>query len=459
MLVSMYYLRDCNVRLRSMQRMLEKLKEGDEDKVDFETIAANFHGIAFDMANALSELATGLNNHHGFSATLSLLTSTWETISAESTKEQFISVIENLAAPYEDFDYESLNLYSYSNSFLDVNKYSGEVGHPLTMEALAQAVKLNVPRAVNMIDARSRYGTDAFSLVNAFSGGTMRAWGVGLAENSQESTRSRFHRVAMGELKGSNITNEAFDILLLRPDITLERSGEKLLFKKEKEMIHKAVNYVRPGGVVAIGLPYFRFYRDIVLFLSRNLSNIQIRRCDADSFNLTGLIYVVGIRKDDREIDEDGYTLMRHAFNYRNVPEVRDNPFEEITLPNGVEEIKMFRGSVLDPEEIKRIYATSPCVTQFWGNQRVEKLSENAKNPLLPFNVGQLGLVLTSGCLDGVVDEGNGCCHVIKGRVIKKLDRTHDIDAANGQIEIVETTSNRVEINVFLPDGTHKILA
>jgi hypothetical protein len=458
-LVSMYYLRDCNVRLRSMQRMLEKLKDGDEDKVDFETITANFHGIAFDMANALSELANGSINHYGFSATLSLLTSTWESISAESTKEQFISAIENLTAPYEDFDYESPDLYSLTDTFRDTHHYESETGSPLMMDVLARAVKLNVPRVVNMLDARCRFGADAFSLVNSFSGGTMRAWGVGLAENSQESTRSRFHRVAMGALKGSNISNEAFDILLLRPDITLERSGEKLLFKKEKEMIHKAVNYVRTGGVVAIGLPYFRFYRDIVLFLSRNLSDIQIRRCDADSFSSTGLIYVVGIRKDDREIDEDGYTLMRHAFNYRNVPEASSNPLDEITLPNGVEEVKMFRGSVLDPEEIKRIYATSPCVTQFWRNQKVEKLSENAKNPLLPFNVGQLGLVLTSGCLDGVVDEGNGCCHVIKGRVVKKLDRTHDIDAASGQIEIVETTSNRVEINVFLPDGTHKILA
>lgn len=459
MLVSMYYLRDCNVRLHSMQRMLKKIKEGEEDNVDFETIASNFHGILFDMGNALSELANGISSFNGYGATLALLMSTMERISAESTKEQFMSAIESLVEPYEDFDYSDANEFTYTSDFRSAHLYDTETGSPLMMAALANAIKLNTPRVVNMLDARTRYGVDAGTLTRSFTGGTMRAWGVGLAENSQESTRSQFHRVAMGALKGSNITNEAFDVLLLRPDITVVRHGEKLLFKKEKEMIHKAVNYVRPGGVVAIGLPYFRFYRDIVLFLSRNLSNIQIRRCDEDSFSQTGLIYVVGIRKEDRDIEEEGYTLMRHAFNYRNVPSIRDNPLEEITLPNGVEEIKMFRGSVLDPEEIKRIYATSPCVTQFWGNQKVEKLSENAKNPLLPFNVGQLGLVLTSGCLDGVVDEGNGCCHVIKGRVVKKLDRTHDIDAANGQVEIIETTSNRVEINVFLPDGTHKILA
>jgi hypothetical protein len=126
-------------------------------------------------------------------------------------------------------------------------------------------------------------------------------------------------------------------------------------------------------------------------------------------------------------------------------------------LPNDLLEIELFRGSVLDTDDMQRIVETSGCVESFWQNQRVEKLSESVKQPLLPFNIGQIGLVLTSGCLDGVIDEGNGNCHVIKGRVSKKS--TVERNSVDGNIEVIETVSNRVEINVILPNGEHKVLA
>ena len=90
-------------------------------------------------------------------------------------------------------------------------------------------------------------------------------------------------------------------------------------------------------------------------------------------------------------------------------------------------------------------------------NQKVEKLDETIKNPLLPFNIGQLGLVLTSGCLDGIVEEGDGYSHLIKGRVSKQ---TIEVETEkNNNIEITETTVNKVEINVLLPNGEFKVLA
>ena len=94
----------------------------------------------------------------------------------------------------------------------------------------------------------------------------------------------------------------------------------------------------------------------------------------------------------------------------------------------------------------------------FWKNQSIEKLSEAAKQPLLPFNIGQLGLVLTSGCLDGIIDEGDGHCHLIKGKVSKKSDIERNYND-NSEVEVQETISNRVEINVVLPNGEFKTLA
>ena len=42
----------------------------------------------------------------------------------------------------------------------------------------------------------------------------------------------------------------------------------------------------------------------------------------------------------------------------------------------------------------------------FW--EKSINIEKQSTRPLLPFNMGQIGLVLTSGCLDGVVEEYEG---------------------------------------------------
>ena len=87
--------------------------------------------------------------------------------------------------------------------------------------------------------------------------------------------------------------------------------------------------------------------------------------------------------------------------------------------------------------------------------------------PLLPFNIGQIGLILTSGCLDGIIDESDGCFHLVKGRVAKKIDTYTSTEgeimkiSRNKQEQTIETTSitsNRVEIKLVFPDGEIKTL-
>ena len=93
-----------------------------------------------------------------------------------------------------------------------------------------------------------------------------------------------------------------------------------------------------------------------------------------------------------------------------------------------------------------------------FNSQKIKKTDEDIRKPLLPFNIGQLGLVLTSGCLDGIVEEKDGNCHLIKGRVSKQVIQT-ETNIRQGLNEVTETTVNKVEINVLLPNGEFKTLA
>ena len=86
----------------------------------------------------------------------------------------------------------------------------------------------------------------------------------------------------------------------------------------------------------------------------------------------------------------------------------------------------------------------------FFKKQEIETNEQNAR-PLMPFNMGQIGLVLTSGCLDGTVEEYEGQYHAIKGMVTKIKHVDNDID--NNEESILETISNKVQINIITPDG------
>ena len=75
------------------------------------------------------------------------------------------------------------------------------------------------------------------------------------------------------------------------------------------------------------------------------------------------------------------------------------------------------------------------------------------RHPLIPFSPGQLGLVLVSGYIDGIVDEGDGYYHVIKG-TCQKDDKENRYTDDNGNRILETTTSNITSVEAILADGT-----
>ena len=66
--------------------------------------------------------------------------------------------------------------------------------------------------------------------------------------------------------------------------------------------------------------------------------------------------------------------------------------------------------------------------------------------------MGQIGLVLTSSCLDGVVEEYEGQHHAIKG-MVNKIRHTDTNNDVGNEESVLETISNKVQINIITPDG------
>ena len=95
-------------------------------------------------------------------------------------------------------------------------------------------------------------------------------------------------------------------------------------------------------------------------------------------------------------------------------------------------------------EQVNSIIQDQVKIVDSYSNQ-------DTRRPLIPFSPGQLGRVLVSGDIDGIIDEGDGCYHVIKGSVYRNPTTTTEED---GTISTEKTTYNvATSVTVMLANG------
>lgn len=475
MLIPIHYAKDAQVRLRALLSDIEReMKRAENTEIEttpetVKTFKNKFYTLTSDLMNALREILIVFKNHHDTMNWIRRATDIVMQIELskrdlkDADIEETKTIVNRVLNAYGEDELPSLNnRYYYNERFADLyGQYIYNTDFNQTvLRNIVKHIKTRHDRRINVIDASMR-NPNNMSEYKSY-GQNIRTFALGVSEDLAASYKNAdYDRIALGGLRGSTVSNEVFDVLMLSPYITISKTSERLLEKKEKDMIRETVKYVRPGGFLILALPRFRFYQDICAILAKAYKNIQVR-ISADQDN-GKLLYILAERKinreDMKEVDKDSYNLLRSAHSNENFSNVIDKEFEDVFLPDGELEIKTFRGSVLNKDELASIFNSSPCMTEFLNEQLSSSGSDAQREPLLPFTTGQLGLVLTSGALDGIIDEGNGHYHVVKGRVVKDKQLDRDEDGETNQITFTETVANRVEITAITADGTIKRLA
>lgn len=451
MLLSQYCLQDGSTRLRSYEKQLRTPN-------DLELSKTKIYGVVYDMATAAEEIYFCTYNMSYRDMRMDLIKSITElrdTEDVETAKQNLNSLLDKHF--YEGRDFFSMTMSDFRPSaYQALTKYTPTLD--FNVQALSNCITLpDNGRNINFIDPRCRNGSNLRVIKERIP--TAKTYGIELEPGTAERAKQHVDHIAMGNLIGSRISNDAFDCMYVEPPISWMFNSTSTLFaKQEKTFMHSIWKYVRPEGVIMIVIPYFRLYKDMCLMFSKYLDNIQVRKLADRDFNDKGLIAIIGTRSVKKESNEESYRMLRRIFDIDSIDNLFNKELDPYLLSEDIIPIEVFRGSILDMDEMDNIVQTSGAMDAFWNSQDVEKINENAKQPLLPFNIGQIGLVLTSGCLDGIVDEGDGNYHVIKGKVSKKSNVERDL-TENNNIEINETISNRVEINVMMPNGEFKVLA
>lgn len=361
----------------------------------------------------------------------------------------------NILLNYEDKGFEHISRYNFRYYIYSIS--GGPVGvdeeiHEEDWHTILNNLSIN--RDINIYVPRAREGNTLCSLYKQFNLLNNNFNIISYASENEDYDLNLIKQFANRTIKGmgigSRISNDVFDIMYLCPEISwtysLNELGQ-LREKKEKIMIRDQIKHLRTDGLLILNIPYYRLTKDIIMLLSKQLTNVSvIRKVEKENEN-TQDILIIGTKQTTLDYKEDVY-------NYLSSIKLTDIPYElnkQYTLAiGGIKEPELFRGAALDITELEEIAKNDNLLNTFLKKQEIEENKQSAQ-PLMPFNMGQIGLVLTSGCLDGIVEEYEGQYHAIKGMVTKIKHEDTDVD--NDQETTIETISNKVQINIVAPDG------
>lgn len=359
-----------------------------------------------------------------------------------------VAEITELLETYSTYNFSDIEVYN-AERWIDIevdNYYNDFLEEAMIADIEKIANSININRPFNVFSPRCQTGL----LLEKFkSYGECTAYGLESRDTCHGRAKDRLDRVIKGEMQGSKISNDCFDIMHLTPPVSwkaeLGATGN-LLEKKEKAWLRNVIKYLRKDGILIFSLPVTRLTADMAFVFSKLLADVQVIKAST-SLSLD-FVHIIGKKNIVKDSRKDVYAYLSNLNKVNDLPTELDTNYE--LAQGGIVVPELFRGSVLDESELEQLINTSGLMTSFWQQQEIEQKDSNVR-PLLPFNMGQIGLVLTSGCLDGIVEEYEGQYHAIKGMVTKIRDFNNNIEE-NDETSI-ETISNKVQINLLTPDG------
>ena len=280
--------------------------------------------------------------------------------------------------------------------------------------------------------------------------GDCTTYGLEGRDSCHARAKENITRAIKGEMSGSKISNDCFDIMHVCPPVSwiaeLGPTGN-LIEKKEKAWLRNTIKYLRKDGIFIFTIPVTRCTKDMAYIFSRFLNDVQVISASLTR-NSLNYVHIIGKKEITKEAKQDIYAYLSNLPRITQLPTELD--FNYDLASGGITVPELFRGSVLDESELEHLIANSGLMSSFWKQHEIEE-KDTSMRPLLPFNMGQIGLVLTSGCLDGVVEEYEGQYHAIKGMVTKVRDFNNSRE--DNDETSIETISNKVQINLLTPDG------
>lgn len=278
-------------------------------------------------------------------------------------------------------------------------------------------------------------------------------YGVELDEIRVEEARKRLYRIGKGSFFHSRISSEAFHLLFLNPPYMVTYNPNGFNVRDEKKFLVEALSCLMQEGVLVYIIPYYRLTPDICRILCDNFRDLRIHRFTSKEFERFKQVAVIGVRKRKEDGSLQAAEMNKLALHPEKIPKL--NSLEEscYAVPSKEKAVDIFKGAVFDVEELAEQFRNSKSISCLFQKNELDTME---RRPLLPFTIGQIGLIGGSGLLNGLIECDNP--HILKGRIIKEtrqdVKESENSKGKKGTVsEMTETTVNKMVFNILTVDG------
>ncbi len=282
-------------------------------------------------------------------------------------------------------------------------------------------------------------------------------YGVEIDRYRAEEALTRLNRVGFGSYFHSRVAHESFHAILLNPPYLSVMTENGNNTRSEKRFLVDSMCHLMYGGLLMYIVPYYRLTADICRVFCDNFDDITVWKFTGSEFKKYKQIVVMGTRQKRQNRQEAAQALSLLALEPDMVPEVTALPDSRYQLPVYTKKVDLFKGSEYNVTELFEQLKKSTSFSRLFERSQ---LDNSTKRPLLPLNIGQVGLIGGSGLINGLVDCDTP--HIVKGRVIKSNNTSRE-ENINSRGELISTTihetrSNRMLFNILTPDGFRTLL-
>lgn len=279
-------------------------------------------------------------------------------------------------------------------------------------------------------------------------GNNCMTYGVELDEGRAEQAQDQLHRVGVGSFFHATISHESFHLLFLNPpyiSVFKEGGGNT---RNEKLFLVEGIKHLVLGGLLMYIIPYYRITADIARILCDNFTDLTVYKFTGKEFDRFHQTVIFGIRRKKTDGSEQVDAFLDSVISVNKIPDLSELSDGRYPLPAEPLPVHLFKGAVFNELELQRQLKESNSFTRLMERS---ELDSREKRPLLPLNVGQIGLIAGSGMINGLAE--CDAPHIIKGRIVKQIQRHTDEDAGT----LTETRTNKMIFNILTPDGLRSL--
>ena len=265
--------------------------------------------------------------------------------------------------------------------------------------------------------------------------------------------------VVHGNAFDTHCAVESFSCLFENPPYDFEVS-EGRNARMERLFLEHTYRWLKPGGVLILVVPGDRLATcvDVLSVHFRDKAIYRLREPEAQRYKQ---IVLFGVRRTKREreqlkdwdVSRAKAKLMEIARNHENLPILPDVPDRQFAIPSSAPAQLIYRGLPLDT--LEDLLPSSGAYRQAARVLFAPELRATGR-PLTPLHGGHVGLLTTSGLLNGIFGESDEI-HVARWESIKTTDRFEDTDDS-GIVTIRERERFTQSLTLVYANGTTAVL-